>query len=392
MANKQSYVVEFLGLEVSEAVKGKLVNAEEKLANAVLANTKLRNHVSKIHKILKDNGVEYSTNDLNKCIDSFKEATKETKEGEFSPTKKEVISLDINPDLFSECGLDINLDIEEETDEVVIEEETHAVIEINEVTRTFIKENFDESAQSIVNDVISGMNSSVNGIDNIIYWTLKGNVSLVKLLDNIIIILTKVKGFEENKMIKRFIKPIKEMVKVVDDSIIKLSSMSNVTDIEVLEASFNECVENVMSCLWFMSFVPIYDVIENFVKTILLCCLDSDFSVSTLGIIEVSEIDVEFIDRLFNIFEKNSTLIDLSNVNTLEDIMNISLDIDTGLEEFDETKETELFTVEELINEFTDNTSDENKMIKINPIKVYGNGIGGNFKSVGVAVKNVIFA
>lgn len=401
MANKQSYVVEFLGLEVSEAVKGKLVNAEEKLANAVLANTKLRNHVSKIHKILKDNGVEYSADDLNKCIDSFKDAVKETKGGEFSTTKKEVINLDINPDLFSECGLDISIDIDDEHVDSDIEEDSHD-IETSEVVRTFVSENLNEMSQNTINETITRMKSCVENIDSIIYWTLRGNVSLVNLLDSIVSILNNVKGFKDNKFIKRLIRPISETVKVVDNSILKLASMSNSTDNETLKVVFNECMEDIMGCLWFMAFLPDYEIIETAIKTLLLLCLDSDTCMSTLGMTEVEKIDPSVIDKLFNVFDKNSKLLDLSNVNTIQDLLDISLDTTIEVVEFTENEDEYPFTIGELLNEFeeisydcvnnTDNVSDDSTMIKINPIKVCDSSIGGSFKNKMRDIKNVIFS
>ena len=304
MLNKQSFVVEMLGLEVSEEINTKLVNAELKLAQAVLSKNKVRDAIAKVHKILKENDIKFNTEELNKCIDVYKTHVKETG-GEFSTRTKEVIPLEINRELFKECGLNIDINKTEGDVIEVIEPLEVSYIDDEEYVNDdetsvhvhqFVLKNIDDELRDDVKTALMEIDKEFKELNTIIYWSLRGRISIDKVFEILLDLFNTFGGGEEIKFIKPFIKPISKFIKSLDKSILTLSELSSSTDIEMVEETFNKCVDKTVKKSGFIKAFTDTDI-ESYVKFILLCALDSFICADICNVSNVKDISDEEVNE-----------------------------------------------------------------------------------------------
>lgn len=345
--NKQSYVVETLNLEVTEAVNNKLVKAEAKLAELVLSNGKVKTGV--ITKILKDNKVEFDANELTVCINEYKKLVKETG-GEFVTSKKKVVPLSIDTDAFKECGLIVDIDEDDKEEEEVVAEETTVVEDETSIdVHEFVLSIIDDEFKTMVKDGFGSLEyENVDEFKNFIYWALRGRIALCDLSQFVFSMLEEANINELNK----FKRPIESIVKILDEALVELSELSTSTDIKAVEKAYNNAIDRVMMPLCFVS--PFIDFdIEACVKLVLACALDSFICADICGIEEVKDITEDDVnDFMLNlqkeINESNGKLENISidsifkeTPTSNETVVNETIVKDTG--------ET---VIDEIINDF----------------------------------------
>lgn len=345
--NKQSYVVETLNLEVTESVNNKLVKAEAKLAELVLSNGKVKTGV--ISKILKDNKVEFDANELTVCINEYKKLVKETG-GEFVTSKKKVVPLSIDTDAFKECGLIVDIDENEEevvegevVTETVVEDETS--IDVHE----FVLSHIDDEFKSMIKDSIGSLKyENVDEIKNFIYWTLRGRIAICDLTKFVFGMLEELDIPE----IKKFKRPIENIVKYIDEALVELSELSTSTNIESVEKAYNDATDRVMLPLSFVS--PFIDFdIEACIKLVLACALDSFICADICGIEDVKDITEDDVNNFMLNLQKeiNESNGKLENISINSIFKETSTSSETVVNETI-VKSTGETVIDEIVNDF----------------------------------------
>lgn len=345
--NKQSYVVETLNLEVTESVNNKLVKAEAKLAELVLSNGKVKTGV--ISKILKDNKVEFDANELTVCINEYKKLVKETG-GEFVTSKKKVVPLSIDTDAFKECGLIVDIDEDEEevveeeiVTETVVEDETS--IDVHE----FVLSHIDDEFKTMVKDGFGSLEyENTDDIKNFVYWALRGRIAICDLTKFVFSMLEEF----DIPGIKKFKRPIENIVKYIDEAIVELSELSTSTNIKAVEKAYNKAIDRIMMPLSFV--VPFIDFdIEACLKLVLACALDSFICADICCIEEVKDITEDDVnDFMLNVQKEiNESNGKLENISINSIFKETAISNETVVEETI-VKSIGETIIDEIVNEF----------------------------------------
>lgn len=247
---KKSFVASKLNLNVTEKINNKLVKSEEKLADAVVSNHKVKEKRGNITKILKQNSIKIDTKELRGCLEEF-EASVKLLGVEFSITRNENLTIKPSPDFMFEETYNIDLsDIDEiypegdiiDSDYVeIVDESSPEEDDVNnkesKVVYSFVSENIISvygSSQTM--EYIWRMFRSDKETSNVIYNILRGDVPVIPIAGRFIDIFKSSIGVMEYRLIEPFLNAI---IETLSNAVYDLNILTSSDDLDLVSAAYN---------------------------------------------------------------------------------------------------------------------------------------------------------